>query len=91
MSIWPARLSVNGASKLILWFPPTFAGALVNGTALTLLLENFAEKKRFNRGVLPGFSDNKTGLILIFTPKFCTRAYFREISNCDMSINEVTK
>jgi len=29
-----------------------FKGALVNATALTLLLESFAGKKRFNRGVL---------------------------------------
>ena len=35
----------------MLWFPPKFSGALVNTTALTLLLENFA-KKRFSREVL---------------------------------------
>ena len=29
-----------------------FRGALVNATGLTLLLESFARKKRFSRGVL---------------------------------------
>jgi len=45
MSIWPARLSVESASKLMSWFSPTFSGALVNATALTLLLEGFAGKQ----------------------------------------------
>ena len=35
MSIWPARLSVQGASKLMSWFPPTFS----------------VKKRRFSRGV----------------------------------------
>jgi len=45
MSIWPASLSVKGASKLMSWFPPTFSGVLVDATVLTLLLKSFAEKK----------------------------------------------
>jgi len=53
MSIWPASLSVKGASKLMSWFPPTFSGVLGDATVLTLLLKSFAEKKkRFSRGVL---------------------------------------
>jgi len=47
MSIWPASLSVKGASKLMSWFPPTFSGVLVDATVLTLLLKSFAEKKTF--------------------------------------------
>jgi len=34
MSIWLTRLSVKGASKLMLWFSPAFSGVLVNATAL---------------------------------------------------------
>jgi len=45
MSIWPASPSVKGASKLMSWFSPTFSGALVNATVLTLLLKSFDEKK----------------------------------------------
>jgi len=52
MSIWQASLSAKGASRLMSWFPPAFLGTLVNATVLTLLLISFAEKKRFNRGVL---------------------------------------
>ena len=52
MSIWPASLSVKGALKLGSWVSPTFSGALVNTTVLTLLLKSFAGKKRFSRGVL---------------------------------------
>jgi len=53
ISIWPASLSVKGASKPISWFSPTFSGALVNATVLlTLLLKSFTEKKRFSRSVL---------------------------------------
>jgi len=44
MSIWSATLSVKSASKLMSSLPPTVSGALVNTTALTLLLETFAEK-----------------------------------------------
>ena len=40
---------------------------------------------------LPCFPDNKTGLILIFTPKYGTRAYFRGMYYFDISKNEVTK
>jgi len=47
MTIWPASLSVKGASKLMSWFSPTFSGALVNTTVLTLLLKSFAETKKF--------------------------------------------
>ena len=52
MLIWPASLSVKGASKRMSWFPPIFSGALVNATVLTLLFRNVAVKKRFSRGVL---------------------------------------
>ena len=53
MSIWPARLSVKGTSKLMSWFSPTFSGALVKPTlvwrcCLKVLLKN----KWFSRGVL---------------------------------------
>ena len=49
MLIWPARLSVKGASKLMSLFSPTFAGALANATVLlTLQLKNFAGKKTFH-------------------------------------------
>ena len=41
--------------------------------------------------VLPCFPDNKTGLILIFTSKYGTRAYFRGMYDFDISKNEVTK
>jgi len=51
MSIWPVRMSVKGAPKLMS-FSPTFSGALVNATALMFLLESFAGKKRFSRGDL---------------------------------------
>ena len=40
---------------------------------------------------LPCFPDDKTGLILIFTPKYGTRAYFRGMYYFDISKNEVTK
>ena len=40
---------------------------------------------------LPCFPDNKTGLILIFTSKYDTRAYFRGMYYFDISKNEVTK
>ena len=40
---------------------------------------------------LPCFPENKTGLILIFTPKYGTRAYFRGMYYFDISKNEVTK
>jgi len=60
MSIWPASLSVKGASKLTSLFLPTFSGALVNATALTLLLESFAGKKTFNRGVFANTADSST-------------------------------
>ena len=52
MSRWPEGLSVKRASKLMSWFSPTFSGALVNATVLTLLLKSFAGKKCFSRGVL---------------------------------------
>jgi len=42
--IWPARLSVKVVSKLMSWFSPSFSGALVNATALTLLLGSSARK-----------------------------------------------
>jgi len=51
MSIWPLRMSVKSAPKLMS-FSPTFSGALVNATALMFLLESFAGKKRFSRGDL---------------------------------------
>ena len=51
MSIWPASLSMKGASKLVSWVLPAFSGTLVNATVLTLLLKSFAEKS-FSRGVL---------------------------------------
>ena len=51
MSKCPASLSVKGASKLMSWFSPTFSGALVNATVLTLLFKSFAGKIRFSRGV----------------------------------------
>ena len=38
--IWPARLSVNVVSKVMSWFSPSFSGAKVNATVLTLLLES---------------------------------------------------
>ena len=41
--------------------------------------------------IIPCFPDNKTGLILIFTSKYGTRAYFREMYYFDISKNEVTK
>ena len=42
--------------------------------------------------LLPCFPDNKTGLILIFTPKYGTRAYyFWGMYYFDISKNEVTK
>ena len=44
MSIWPAKLSVKVVSKIMSWFSPSYSGALVNATALTLLLESFARK-----------------------------------------------
>ena len=44
-----------------------------------------------NSVVVPCFPDNKTGLILIFTPKYGTRAYFRGMYYFDISKNEVTK
>ena len=34
---------------------------------------------------VPCFPDNKTGLILIFTPKYGTRAYFRGMYYFDIS------
>ena len=37
------------------------------------------------------FPENKTGLILIFTPKYGTKAYFRGMCYFDISKNEVTK
>ena len=37
------------------------------------------------------FPRYKTGLILIFTPKYGTRAYFRGMYYFDISKNEVTK
>ena len=40
---------------------------------------------------IPCFPDNKTGLILIFTPKYGTRAYFWGMYYFDISKNEVTK
>ena len=40
---------------------------------------------------IPCFPENKTGLILIFTPKYGTRAYFRGMYYFDISKNEVTK
>ena len=42
-------------------------------------------------GLLPCFPDNKTGLVLIFTSKYGTRAYFRGMYYFDISKNEVTK
>jgi len=44
MSIWPVRLSVKVVSTLMSWFSPSFSDALVNPSALTLLLESFARK-----------------------------------------------
>jgi len=44
MQIWPATLSVKVVTKLMILFSPSFSGALVNATALTLLLESFAGK-----------------------------------------------
>ena len=41
--------------------------------------------------ILPCFPENITGLILIFTPKYGTRAYFRGMYYFDISKNEVTK
>ena len=41
--------------------------------------------------LVPCFPENKTGLILIFTPKYGTRAYFRGMYYFDISKNEVTK
>ena len=41
--------------------------------------------------LLPCFPDNKTGLELIFTPKYGTRAYFQGMYYFDISKNEVTK
>jgi len=52
MSICPASQSVTGASKLMSLLSPTFSGALVNATFVTLLLKSLARKKRFSRGVL---------------------------------------
>jgi len=46
--MWPARLSVNCALKLMSLFSPTFSGALVNGTALTFC----RRKKHFSPCVL---------------------------------------
>ena len=40
---------------------------------------------------IPCFPENKTGLILIFTPKYGTRAYFRGMYYFDISKNEGTK
>ena len=37
---------------------------------------------------IPCFPENKTGLILIFTPKYGTRAYFRGMYYFDISKNE---
>jgi len=51
MSIWLARLSVKVVSKVMSWFSPSFSGAVDNATALALLLESFAVKKRTSRGV----------------------------------------
>jgi len=50
MSIWPARLSVKVISKLMFSFSPSFSGALVNATALTLqvLLEKAIQSWRFS-------------------------------------------
>ena len=45
----------------------------------------------FDNIQLPFFPENKTGLILIFTPKYGTRAYFRGMYYFDISKNEVTK
>jgi len=47
MSIWLARLSVKGASEFISRFSPTFSGAPVNPTVLTLLLQKHCWKKMF--------------------------------------------
>ena len=41
MSIWPARLSVKGASELMSCFSPKFSDGLVNAT---LLLKSFGGK-----------------------------------------------
>ena len=41
--------------------------------------------------ILPCFPQNKTGLILIFTPKYDTRDYFQGMSYFDISKTEVTK
>ena len=49
------------------------------------------DDRLLSRAVLPCFPDNKTGLILIFTPKYGTRAYFRGMYYFDISKNEVTK
>ena len=54
---------------------------------LQLVLNN--NKLRYM--ILPCFPENKTGLILIFTPKYGTRAYFRGMYYFEMSKNEVTK
>jgi len=35
---------VKVVSKLMPWFSPSFSGAVVNATALTLLLDSFARK-----------------------------------------------
>jgi len=43
MSIWPARLCESRFQINVLIFT-SFSGALVNATALTLLLESFARK-----------------------------------------------
>jgi len=43
----PVSINVRGSSKLMSWFSPTFSGALVQATVLTLLLKSFAEKKSF--------------------------------------------
>ena len=49
------------------------------------------ELKQIVGCMVPCFPENKTGLILIFTPKYGTRAYFRGMCYFDISKNEVTK
>ena len=46
---------------------------------------------RLYNNLVPCFPKNKTGLVLIFTPKYGTRAYFRGMYYFDISKNEVTK
>ena len=60
-----------------------------------LLLSKFSVYDSKSEGTfsihVPCFPENKTGLILIFTPKYGTRAYFRGMYYFDQSKNEVTK